>query len=80
METKTLKLERGGLTFDFGLGLYYTSFNGATLYGHGGGEQGTSTAMHFDPSTKVGVVAFTNTTSANLDLIIYTLYKYGKLQ
>jgi CubicO group peptidase (beta-lactamase class C family) len=80
IKTRTLTLNRGGLSFDFGLGLYYTSIKGTTLYGHGGGEQGTSTAMHFDPTTKVGVVVFTNTTSANLDLIIYTLYKYGLSQ
>lgn len=80
MKTQTLTLTRGGLTFNFGLGMYYHSIKGVTLFGHGGGEQGTSTAMHFDPNTKVGVVVFTNTTSANLDLIIYSLYKFGLSQ
>jgi CubicO group peptidase (beta-lactamase class C family) len=77
MKKYTLSLTRGGLTFDFGLGIYYSDVKGKRLLGHGGGEQGTSTAMHYDPESRVGVVVFTNTTSANLNKIIYPLYKFG---
>jgi CubicO group peptidase (beta-lactamase class C family) len=80
MKTKTLSQTSGGLTINFGLGMYYQSIKGVTLFGHNGGERGTSTEMYFDPETKVGVVVFTNTTAANLDLITYTLYKFGLSQ
>jgi CubicO group peptidase (beta-lactamase class C family) len=60
--------------------MYYYLIKGVPFFGHSGSEQGTSTAMYFDPETKVGVVVFTNTTAANLDLIIYTLYNFGLSQ
>ena len=67
-------------TLNFGLGLYYLNFKGKELYGHGGNELGTSTEMCFDPTSKVGVIVFTNTTNPQLDLIVYSLYKYGVAQ
>ncbi len=77
MQQPTINLVRGSLSFEFGLGMYYTDVKGIRLYGHGGGEQGTSTSMSFNPKTGVGVIVFTNTTNANIDLIINTLYQYG---
>lgn len=77
MQLPTLSFSVGPSTLEYGLGMFYTSMKGKKLYGHSGGEQGTSTSMYFDPLTKVGVIAFTNTTAANLDLIIYSLYQYG---
>jgi CubicO group peptidase (beta-lactamase class C family) len=80
MQQRTISFMRGGLSFEYGLGLYYYDFKGQVLFGHGGGEQGTTTAMHYDPSSKVGVIIFTNSNSANLDLMVYSLYKYGTAQ
>ena len=57
--------------------MFYTDLKGKKLYGHSGGEQGASTGMYFDPSTNVGVIVFTNTTAANINLIINSLYQYG---
>ena len=77
MRNPTVGFQRGSLFLQFGLGMYYTDIKGKILYGHGGGEQGTSTEMYYDLNSKVGVIIFTNTTNANLNLITYSLYKYG---
>lgn len=77
MEIPTFTFERGGGNLNFGLGMYYFDFKGKELYGHGGGEQGVTTAMHYDKQTKVGVIVFSNTSSANLNLMVYSLYQYG---
>ncbi|MFN4000398.1 serine hydrolase domain-containing protein [Algoriphagus sp.] len=73
-------ITRGGLRFDLGLGFYFYDVKGTILFGHGGGEQGTSTSMFYSLETGVGVVVFSNTSNANLDLILYALYKYGTEQ
>lgn len=77
MQKKTMPLTRGGLDFHLGLGMYYHNFKGKELYGHGGGDQGITTNMAYDIENGVGVIVFTNTTLANLDLMMYSLYKFG---
>lgn len=77
MEQPTLSFSVGPGTLEYGLGMFYTDLKGKKLYGHSGGEQGASTGMYFDPSTNVGVIVFTNTTAANISLIINSLYQYG---
>jgi CubicO group peptidase (beta-lactamase class C family) len=65
---------------DFGLGLFYYNFKGELLVGHSGGELGTTTQMFFNKDKKVGAIVFANITSAKLDLIFYSLYKYAAEQ
>jgi CubicO group peptidase (beta-lactamase class C family) len=43
-----------------GLVFYTWNLGGRTLWGHGGGDQGVTTEMWFDPVTDIGVVALTN--------------------
>ncbi|HMO39314.1 MAG TPA: serine hydrolase [Saprospiraceae bacterium] len=80
MQQRTLSMVRGGLAFDFGLGMYYYNFNGTVLYGHGGGDQGITSTMAYDIEKRVGVIFVTNTTLINPDLIVYSLYKFGAAQ
>lgn len=80
MQQKTIPLSRGGLNFHLGLGMYYYNFKGKELYGHGGGDQGITTNMAYDIDNGVGVIIFTNSTLANLDLMMYSLYKFGTEQ
>lgn len=80
MQTHLLSFSVGPEKLDMGLGLYGTDIQGKLLLGHGGNEQGTSTAMHYDKDTQVGVIIFTNTTAANLNQSIYSLYKFGTQQ
>lgn len=48
------------------------------LWGHNGGEQGTSTEMAFDPVTKIGVLVFTNMSDADLTEIYKKAFELGK--
>ncbi|WP_338768738.1 serine hydrolase domain-containing protein [Bernardetia sp. ABR2-2B] len=48
------------------------------LWGHNGGEQGTSTEMAFDPVTKIGVLVFTNMSDADLTEIYEEAFELGK--
>lgn len=47
------------------------------LWGHDGGEQGVSTIMAFNPSTKVGAIILTNQGDSDLDEILVESYKLG---
>ncbi len=80
MQQRTLSMVRGGLAFDFGLGMYYQNFEGAVLYGHGGGDQGITSTMAYDIEKNIGVIFVTNTSLINPDLIVYSLYKFGTEQ
>jgi len=80
MEKHTITFSVGPEKLELGLGMYSTDIKGKSLLGHGGNEQGTSTGMHYDPVTQVGVIVFTNTTAANLNQSIYSLYKFGTQQ
>ncbi len=78
MKSPEYRMERGGLIFDYGLGIYFRQFGRHRLLGHGGGEQGITSEMVFDPNNNVGVVVFTNTTSiVSLELITQALIEYG---
>lgn len=80
MQTHLLSFSVGSIDLDMGLGLYGEYTKGKLLLGHSGGEQGASTAMKYDEDTQVGVIVFTNTTAANLNQSIYSLYKFGTEQ
>ena len=60
--------------------MYYRKIGTQNLYGHSGGEQGTTTDMVLDINTGVGAIVFTNTSTANLDTIISSLIQYAKKQ
>ncbi|MBO0931645.1 serine hydrolase domain-containing protein [Fibrella aquatilis] len=77
MKKYTLTINKFGFNLDFGLGMYYSNIKGKILFGHVGNESGTTTSMQFDPESKIGVIVFTNSDTANLDLIIYSLYKFA---
>ena len=47
------------------------------LWGHDGGEQGVATIMAFNPTTKIGVIIFTNQGEANLDEMLAVAYDLG---
>ncbi|MHC5209570.1 MAG: serine hydrolase domain-containing protein [Planctomycetota bacterium] len=52
-----------------GLVFYTWKISGRTVWGHGGGDQGVTTEMWFDPVTDIGVVALTNGESYIPDII-----------
>jgi CubicO group peptidase (beta-lactamase class C family) len=78
MQKETSSFNKGNITFRPGLGMYYRKIGTQNLYGHSGGEQGTTTDMVLDINTGVGVIVFTNTGTANLDTIISSLIQYSK--
>lgn len=80
MQKETSTIERGSLTFHPGLGMYYRKIGALNLYGHSGGEQGTTTDMLLDIDTGAGAIVFTNTGTANLDIIISSLIQYANKQ
>ncbi len=47
------------------------------IWGHDGGEQGVATIMGYNPSTKIGVLIFTNQGDADLDAVLVETYKVG---
>ena len=47
------------------------------LWGHDGGENGVATIMAFNPTTKVGALAFANQGDAELDEILAEAYELG---
>jgi CubicO group peptidase (beta-lactamase class C family) len=77
MQKETSTIKRGSITFHPGLGMYYRKVGTQNLYGHSGGEQGTTTDMLLDIDTGVGAIVFTNTGTANLDIIISSLIQYA---
>lgn len=80
MQKQTSTIKRGSITFHPGLGMYYRKVGTLNLYGHSGGEQGTTTDMLLDTNTGVGAIVFTNTGTANLDTIISSLIQYANKQ
>jgi CubicO group peptidase (beta-lactamase class C family) len=80
MQQETSTIKRGSITFHPGLGMYYRAVGGMNLYGHSGGEQGTTTDMLLDINTGIGAIVFTNTGTANLDIIISSLIQYAGKQ
>jgi CubicO group peptidase (beta-lactamase class C family) len=48
------------------------------LWGHDGGEEGTSTMMAFNPNNKIGTIIFANKTDANLDDLLVKAYQFGQ--
>jgi CubicO group peptidase (beta-lactamase class C family) len=65
---------------DNGVGLHWFTYDRAArnLWGHDGGEQGTTTMMGFNPSTGVGIVILCNATDADLETISDMLYDFGQ--
>jgi hypothetical protein len=57
--------------------LYSWHVGGRTVWGHGGGDQGVTTEMWFDPATDIGVVALTNG-EAYFDNIVDALFDYAE--
>lgn len=50
---------------------------GHNIWGHDGGEEGTSTIVGYSPDTNVGVVILTNQSDVDLDEILVEAYKVG---
>ncbi len=48
------------------------------LWGHNGGEEGTTTDVVFDPVTKIGVIVFTNMSDMNLEPVYVKGFELGK--
>lgn len=78
--TVDLMLTEALVDQDNGVGLHWFTYDRATrnLWGHDGGEQGTTTMMGFNPSTGVGIVVLCNATDADLDAISNELYDFGQ--
>lgn len=65
-------------TIDAEMGLHLFLIDGTNnLWGHNGGEQGVSTVVAFNPTTKVGAIILTNHEDAELDEILVEAYKFG---
>lgn len=61
------------------LSFYYELINDEEYLGHSGGEKGVTAEMYFNPTTNVGVLAFSNEEDAPLDNIVSLLFNYGEL-
>jgi CubicO group peptidase (beta-lactamase class C family) len=48
------------------------------LWGHNGGEEGTSTDVVFDPVTKISVIVFTNMSDIDLQSVYIKAFELGK--
>lgn len=60
------------------MGLHLFSFGtDPQLWGHDGGEEGTSTIMAFHKSTRVGAIILSNMSDVNLDEILKQSYNFG---
>lgn len=75
--TEMLKKQVPNLDGTMGLHMFLQN-ESLGLWGHNGGEQGTSTEMAFDPVTKIGVLVFTNMSDANLDEAYKQAFELGK--
>lgn len=60
-----------------GLAWYTWNSGGRLVWGHGGGDQGVTTEMWFDPLTGIGVVALTNG-EAYFPTIVDALFDYAE--
>ncbi len=47
------------------------------LWGHDGGEQGVSTIMGFNPTTKIGAIIFSNQSDVELETALTKSYQHG---
>lgn len=63
-----------------GVGLHWFTYNrgGSNLWGHDGGEQGTTTMMGFNKSTDIGIIILCNATDAELEELTQQLYDFAK--
>lgn len=61
-----------------GLVWYSWVSGGRLVWGHGGGDQGVTTEMWFDPATGIGVVVLTNAESYVPD-VVDALFDYGEV-
>lgn len=61
-----------------GVGLHWFTYDRGdrNLWGHDGGEQGTTTMMGFNKSTGIGIIILCNATDAELDELTYQLYDF----
>lgn len=61
-----------------GVGLHWFTYDRAdrNLWGHDGGEKGTTTMMGFNKATGIGVVILCNATDADLDEIMKMAYDF----
>lgn len=60
------------------MGLHFFLMNAQkNLWGHDGGEQGTTTIMAFNPATKVGAIILTNQSDVELDEALIKAYEEG---
>ncbi len=57
--TEMLKIQYPNVDQEMGLHMFFRNED-MNLWGHNGGEDGTTTEMVFDPVTKIGVLVFTN--------------------
>ena len=64
---------------EVGLHLFLMNKN-HNLWGHDGGEQGVSTILAFNPSTKIGAIVLSNQSDIDLDAILEEAYKFGLKQ
>jgi CubicO group peptidase (beta-lactamase class C family) len=65
------------LAEDMGLHLFTFGSN-PQLWGHDGGEEGTSTIMAYNKSTKIGAIVLTNMSDVDLDEILEQSYNLGE--
>jgi CubicO group peptidase (beta-lactamase class C family) len=60
-----------------GLHAFFIS-SSENLWGHDGGEQGTTTILAFNPTTQVGVIIFANQSDADLEQMLLRCYNLNK--
>ncbi|MCC5944728.1 MAG: beta-lactamase family protein [Bernardetiaceae bacterium] len=72
-----LTLQIPSLDNTMGLHLFRFDAN-ENIWGHDGGEKGTSTIMGFNPDTQIGVILLANESDANLDAALLRGYNAGK--
>lgn len=49
-----------------------------SMWGHGGGDPGVKTSMHFSPDTKIGIIIFQNSGQGNQFSILEKLYSLAE--
>lgn len=65
-------------SLDNSMGLHLFQLNAANnLWGHDGGEQGVSTIVGFNPTTKTGAIIFCNQEDVDLDRMFVEAYELG---
>lgn len=65
-------------SLDNEMGFHMFRIDGANnLWGHDGGEEGVSTIMAFNPTTKTGVIILGNMTDVEMDSMLIKAYQIG---